>query len=122
MTAEIHTTYMKRWESLASYLEQASLHAWVQPISDEFQGEYPAGYAQRLGWLSGFTGSAGAGVFTSEGKASLFVDGRYTVQARQEVPQAMDVHLSSEHSLIDWLKAQPKGATVAFDKWLHTIA
>ena len=53
------------------------------PRSDEHQGEYVPKRAERLAWLTAFTGSAGAAVVLKD-KAAIFVDGRYTLQVREQ--------------------------------------
>ena len=54
------------------------------PLTDEHMSEYVGSYAQRLAWLTGFQGSAGSAVVLPE-EAAIFVDGRYTLQVRQQV-------------------------------------
>ena len=79
--------------------------------------------AERLAWLTGFTGSAGAAVILAE-SAHLFVDGRYTLQAAAQT----DHDLITCHDLIEtppdkWLTGNlGTGKRVGFDPWLHTIA
>ena len=91
------------------------------PRSDEHQGEYVPPRGQRLAWLTGFTGSAGLAVVLRE-RAALFVDGRYTLQAAQQV----DGDLFEIHHLIDeppahWIGlALTAGAVLGYDPWLHT--
>jgi hypothetical protein len=60
------------------------LDGFVIPISDEHMSEYVGAYAQRLAWLTGFGGSAGTAVVLAD-KAAIFVDGRYTIQVREQV-------------------------------------
>lgn len=106
---------------LAGALRGSKVDLWLQPIADEFQGEYPPTSAQRLSWLSGFTGSAGLGAFrAASGKHVLFVDGRYTLQAAQQVDAAcFDIINSGDVPLHQWLEGQVKEAmTVGFDPWL----
>ncbi|MCC2112917.1 MAG: aminopeptidase P family N-terminal domain-containing protein, partial [Hyphomicrobiales bacterium] len=69
---------------LRAELARRGLTGFLVPRTDEYQGEYVAAYAERLAWLTGFTGSAGIAVVTA-GKAAIFVDSRYTLQARAEV-------------------------------------
>jgi Xaa-Pro aminopeptidase len=91
------------------------------PRADEHQGEYVPKRAERLSWLTGFTGSAGFAVVLRD-KAAVFVDGRYTLQVTQEVDTAtFEVCHLPEQTLADWLTAhlQP-GDQVGFDPWLHT--
>ena len=54
--------------------------------TDEFQNEFLPKYSKRLQWLTNFSGSAGEALITKN-KAYLFVDGRYTLQAKLEVNQ-----------------------------------
>ncbi|KAI7881735.1 peptidase M24, structural domain-containing protein [Mucor mucedo] len=58
--------------------------AFVIPTEDAHQSEYTAECDNRRSWLSGFTGSAGCAIVTRE-KAALFTDGRYFLQASQEL-------------------------------------
>ncbi len=78
----------------------------LQGVADEFQGEYTPQGARRLTFLTGFTGSAGLGVFRAGGKHALFVDGRYTLQAANEVdPGAIQIVNSGDVSFGEWLRA-----------------
>ncbi len=120
--------YDDHLKALCGWLKQEGYVAFLQPVNDAFQGEYTPAYAQRLPWISGFGGSAGTGVFLAEavdGKpAALFVDGRYTIQAAQEVNKAQ-YHLinSADTTPQQWLAEHlPEGARVAYDPWLHTMA
>src|SRR3546814_12890836 len=77
-------SHSDRLARLRAELTARGLDGFVIPISDEHMSEYVGGYAQRLAWLTGFGGSAGnAAVLAS--KAAIFVDGRYTVQVREQV-------------------------------------
>jgi Xaa-Pro aminopeptidase len=93
------------------------------PRADEHQGEYVPPSAKRLRWLTGFSGSAGTAVVTSTA-AALFVDGRYTVQARQQVDTAAyEILQVPQHAVADWLLQKlERGAVVGFDPWLHTLS
>ncbi len=110
-----------RLASLRRELAARGLDGFVVPRSDEHQGEYVPPRGQRLAWLTGFTGSAGQAVVLRE-RAALFVDGRYTLQAAQQV----DGNLFEIHHLIDepparWLgNALKAGETLGYDPWLHT--
>ena len=53
------------------------------PHSDEHQDEFLPPSAERLRWLTRFTGSAGAAIVL-ENEAALSVDGRYPLQARAQ--------------------------------------
>ena len=85
--------------------------------------EYVGAYAQRLAWLTGFQGSAGSAVVLPE-QAAIFVDGRYTLQVREQVDGALWQYESvPQTSIADWLKAHaPAGGRIGYDPWLHTRA
>ena len=79
--------------------------------------------AERLRWLTGFTGSAGIAIATRR-RAALFIDGRYTVQARAETDtNAFEVSLLPRPRIADWIAdTLSKGSVVGFDPWLHTVS
>ena len=68
-------------------MAEQGLDALLVPHEDEHQNEYLPPANDRLGWATGFTGSAGAAVIFQD-KAAIFVDGRYTLQVRDQVDQA----------------------------------
>ena len=111
----------RRLRLFRSELKRRRLHGFVVPRTDEHQGEYVPRRAERLTWLTGFTGSAGAAVVLTT-KAAVFVDGRYTLQVRSEVDGALFEyrHLSDDPST-DWIAANlPSKARLGYDPWLHT--
>src|SRR5215467_14949737 len=77
-----------RVEQLRQRMVKGGLDALLVPRADEHQGEYVPARAQRLRWLTGFTGSAGLAVILPQ-QAAIFVDGRYTLQAEKEVDGAL---------------------------------
>ena len=70
----------KHIAKLRAEMARRGFDGFIVPRSDEHQGEYVPKSAERLAWLTGFTGSAGTAVIL-QNKAALVVDGRYTVQA-----------------------------------------
>jgi Xaa-Pro aminopeptidase len=82
--------------------------------------EYVGSYAQRLGWLTGFEGSAGSAAVLAD-KAAIFTDGRYTLQVRATGGRGDWSYQSvPETSIADWLKDHaPAGARIGYDPWLH---
>jgi Xaa-Pro aminopeptidase len=108
---------------LRNLLATQKLDAFLVPRADEHQGEYVPPAAERLHWLTGFSGSSGLAVVGRK-KAALFVDGRYTIQAAQECDGTLfDFPGIARSNLADWLIAHlPKGAVIGFDPWLHTAA
>lgn len=110
-----------RVAALREELDARGLDGFVVPMTDEHQNEFVPRHAQRLGWLSGFTGSAGTIVVLAD-KAALFVDGRYTLQAQEQVD--LDTFETSGHDNVsDWLTENlSAGQTLGYDPWLHSEA
>jgi Xaa-Pro aminopeptidase len=112
----------ERVGALRAELKRRGLDGFIVPRADRHQNEYVPACEERLAWLTGFSGSAGVAVVLAD-RAVLFVDGRYTLQAREQVDAAI---FSVEH-LIDrppdaWLEANlAAGARLGYDPWLHTV-
>ena len=116
------TVSEERLAVVRQLMTQANYDALVVPRADEYLGEYLPLHNERLHWLTGFTGSAGMALVLRD-RAAIFVDGRYTVQVRSQVPS----HLFEYHHLADnpqaqWLAAAlPAGSRVACDPRLHSL-
>ncbi|MBR2536658.1 MAG: aminopeptidase P family protein [Hyphomicrobium sp.] len=112
-----------RVKALRAALAKVKVDAVLVPRADEHQGEYVPPSAERLKWLTGFSGSAGIAIVTRKA-AVLVVDGRYTVQAKAETDTDLfEVSLLPRPRISEWIaNALPKGSTVGFDPWLHTSA
>ncbi|TVS00195.1 MAG: aminopeptidase P family protein [Rhodospirillales bacterium] len=110
-----------RLTALRRELRRRRLAGFLVPRADEHQGEQVALCSERLRWLTGFTGSAGIAVVLLQ-HAALFIDGRYTEQAKDEVDGAVwSVHHAVEEPLTNWLMSHlPEKARLGFDPWLHT--
>ena len=111
-----------RVKALRTELARRGLTGFVVPRADRHQNEYVPAADERLAWLTGFTGSAGAAVVLME-RAALFVDGRYTLQVRQQT----DTSLFAIEHLVEnpphqWLEQNlgPQDR-LGYDPWLHTI-
>lgn len=110
-----------RLDALRQTLTRATLDGFIIPRTDDYQGEYVPACAERLAWLTGFTGSWGLALVLQQ-RAALFVDGRYTEQARDQ----SDARLFEQCHLIDlpphqWLEtALPPNARLGYDATLHT--
>ncbi|EGA65700.1 aminopeptidase P family protein [Vibrio brasiliensis] len=117
------TTTEQRLTAIRQWLAQHNIDALLVPHEDEYLGEYVPAHNERLHWLTGFTGSAGAAVITQE-KAAIFVDGRYTVQVTKQVPSELFEyrHLIEEPAL-DWIQTHlNSGGSVAIDPRMHNSA
>ncbi len=119
--SEKTTKYHDRLTILRAEIKKAGLDGYILPRTDEFQGEFLAPYAERLKWLTGFSGSAGAAVILDE-KAVVMSDGRYTLQLKDQVDaQLYDTQDSTKASIGEWLVAHaPKGCVIGYDVWLYT--
>ena len=102
-------------------LKRQGLDGFIIPRQDEFQGDSVAPYAERLRWLTGFAGSWGTAIILPD-RAAIFVDGRYTIQVREQV----DLDIFTPLHLIEepppaWLeKNLTKGQVLGYDPWLLT--
>ena len=112
-----------RTRALMGRLATLGVDAVVVPRADEHMGEYVPPSAERLQWLTGFTGSAGLAVIGAR-RAALFVDGRYTLQAAQQVDTRLfEICLVPDTLPADWiLREVPAGGTVGYDPWLYTTS
>jgi Xaa-Pro aminopeptidase len=111
-----------RVAALRAELARRGLDGFVVPRADRFQNEYVPPCAERMAWLTGFTGSAGLAIVLAD-RAVLFVDGRYQVQVREEVDgEIFSVEHLVEHPPHEWIEANLRaGARLGYSPWLHTI-
>jgi Xaa-Pro aminopeptidase len=110
-----------RLADFRSELARRGLDGFIIPRQDEFQGEYVAPYAERLKWLTGFSGSWGLAIILKD-LAAIFVDGRYTVQVAREVDTKLitPLHLIEEPPH-EWLeKNVSRDQIIGYDPWLVT--
>ena len=113
----------ERLEALRAQFLQRGFEGFIIPRADEHQNEYVPKCAERLAWLTGFTGSAGVAIVLKN-KAAIVVDGRYTLQVRAEVDVKLFEPLNSgEISPERWIEDNFRPAwRLAYDPWLHTPA
>lgn len=112
-------TITDRLNLIRGELKRTGLDAVILPRFDEHQGEYCAPHDERLAWATGFTGSAGLAIITQD-QAVMFVDGRYTVQVRNQCSSAV---FSYQHifdkPLEIWISANMKaGQQIGVDPML----
>jgi len=93
-----------------------NIDGYLLPHEDELLSEYLPKYAERLSWLTGFSGSAGLS-FISLKKAIIFVDGRYTTQVRKETnPKIFEYEHLIDPGFVKWIKKNPfKNRRIGFD-------
>ena len=111
-----------RLTALRGELKRHGLTCFLVPRADEHQGEYVAPHAERLRWISGFTGSAGLAAILADA-AAIWVDGRYTLQVRDQVPADLfETHHVTKSPPAEWLaKRLRPGDRLGYDPWLHTV-
>ncbi len=110
-----------RLKKLRKHMQSQGVQAVLVPHADEQRNEYLPANAERLAWLTGFTGSAGEAVVTDD-RAVLFVDGRYTLQAADQIDGEhweIEDYVSAPSNT--WL-ARNAGANtqIGLDPWFHT--
>lgn len=110
-----------RLQALRGELARENVQGFLVPRCDEYQNEYVPACDERLAWLTGFTGSAGLAAVTAE-RAALFVDGRYTLQAEQQIgEQPIEREDLAPGAINEWLcGALAGGEALGYDPRLHT--
>lgn len=111
--------------ALRKLMADKGISAFITPSTDPHSGEYVPKYWESRAWISGFTGSAGTAVVTSD-KAALWTDSRYFLQAAEQIDGTdfvlMKDKVEGTPSVADWLgEVLPKGAVVAVDGWVNTV-
>ena len=106
----------ERVAGLRHLMARAGIDALLVPHADEYNNEYLPACAERLAFVTGFTGSAGTAI-VSKTSAALFVDGRYILQAPRQVDTSIfEVLQIGKAKVGEWLaKALKPGAVVGFD-------
>ena len=110
---------MNKINQLRNILNQQNCDAYIIPKNDEYFGEYVPKSKDRLKFISGFSGSAGLALILKS-KSYLFVDGRYTLQAKTEVNkdfQICEIPKIKPHHIFKNLN---KKITLGFDPKLFT--
>lgn len=111
-----------RIADLRARFDAVGIDGLIVPRADQFQGEYLPACAERLNWLTGFSGSAGSAVIL-KATAAIFVDGRYTLQVREQIDldlmTPLQVPNDSPHTWVT--DNMPEGAKLGFDPWLLTV-
>ncbi len=106
--------------ALRNLMKEEGVQGFIIPRADEYQGEYVPDCANRLFYISGFTGSAGTCVVTDD-RSCVFSDGRYTIQLKQQVDGALfDTQDSTKMPVSQWLLENANGKVVGYDSKLLT--
>ena len=108
---------------IRQFLTDNNLDSYIIPHDDEYLSEYIPPENERLAWATGFTGSAGMAII-SKNSAAIFVDGRYSVQVKEQVDSSLYtiLHISKD-PWMKWLKANHKsGGGIGYDPRMHRAA
>lgn len=114
-----------RLAALRAEMRDAKIDAYIVPTEDAHASEYTAACDARRAYISGFTGSAGTAVVLCD-SAHLFADGRYHIQAAQQLDANWTLHKVGQTGVRDWpawlAHALPRGSRVGVDARLLAYA
>ncbi len=118
--AGVHSMEQNILSLLKSAITNAVLDGFIIPSNDEFQNEYVPMHLNRLLYATGFTGSNGVAIVTLK-KSAFFTDGRYLLQASQQLGDEFTILDMGEKSSCDWFDlGLKKGSVLGYDPMLHT--
>ena len=105
--------------ALRAELARQGFDGFIVPRADEHLGEYVPASAERLAWLTGFTGSAGLAAVLPD-QAAVFTDGRYILQLAAQCDETVwERRHITEEPPPGWLAANaPAGAKIGYDPLL----
>ena len=112
----------KKINEIRKWMKEKKIDAYVIPHDDEYLSEYIPPENERLAWVTGFTGSAGTAIIRND-DATIFVDGRYTVQVKQQVNDTIfDICQLADMPIIKWMKEKlDKNTILGYDPRLHRV-
>jgi len=101
-------------------LKEKNIDLLIINRTDEFLNEYIPLDAERLFWATDFSGSAGRAII-SQNSSNLFVDGRYTFQAKEQIDDSVISLLHLNDFSKELNNHIDKNKCVALDPKLHSI-
>ncbi|MGE4352092.1 MAG: aminopeptidase P family protein [Bdellovibrionales bacterium] len=118
---EANSLYADRLHELREAFREQGIDGYLVPMTDAYQNEYIQKADRRIRFLTGFRGTAGFVILLID-KAAFFTDGRYTIQAKEEVPGNLyEVYTTSEKKPDEWLSENIRSRMkIGFDPKLHT--
>ena len=108
---------MEKIKRLRQILSREKIDGYIIPKNDEFFGEYVFADNDRLKYISNFSGSFGCALILND-KNYLFIDGRYTLQAKKQCSKHFNVITLPNKKIYNFLKK--KKYTIGFDPKLFT--
>ncbi len=91
----------KRLASIRKLMEEEDVDFYIVPTDDAHATEYTSPSDQRRVWISGFTGSAGTAIVGKD-SAHLFADGRYHIQAADQLDDNWTLHKVGNAGVLNW--------------------
>ena len=110
---------MNKIDKLRKIIQQNNCDGYLIPKNDEYFGEYVPENKNRLKFISEFSGSSGLAVILKK-RSYLFVDGRYTLQAKAEVNKNFKICEMSKIKPEDIFKSLNRKISLGFDPKLFT--
>ena len=109
----------QRIENIRDLMKEKNIYAYIVPSSDYHQSEYVGDYFKSREFMSGFTGSSGTLIISMD-EAGLWTDGRYFIQAEQELKDSgIKLFKMGEEGVPTieeyLLEKLPKNSTLGFD-------
>ncbi len=108
---------MEKITKLRKLINYYGLDGYIIPKNDEFFNEYVAPFKDRLKFISNFSGSFGFALIFKKNNY-LFVDGRYTLQAKIQSGNKFKIFTIPNQLPIKVIKK--KKLKIGFDPKLHT--
>ena len=101
--------YKKKIKLLKKLILEKGIDGYILPSTDEYLNEYVPENHLRLKWLTGFTGSNGL-CLVLQNKLIFFTDGRYLLQARDQLVDAFEIFEISKTDFFQWVENNLDGA------------
>jgi Xaa-Pro aminopeptidase len=115
--------FPERLAAVRAEMARVGVAGYLVPKGDDYMGEYVPASAERLAWLTGFTGSNGMAVILAD-KALVVTDTRYSIQVKNQTDRKL--YATSDRyadGVVKWFeKMRVQGEGIGFDPALHSIA
>jgi Xaa-Pro aminopeptidase len=90
---------MSNIERIKSLFLEYNIDSYLIPSTDEYLGEYTTEHSNRLKYVTEFSGSNGIALINSKGKNYFFTDGRYMIQAKNELNNDFEICEIAKYNL-----------------------
>jgi len=115
-------TISSKIKKLRDQMKAENIDMYIIPMKNKYLNSDLEEHEMRIKYISGFDGSAGL-IFITQSKISLFVDGRYTLQAKLQVDtNIFEINELRFQKTFEWItKNLEKDSKIGFDPKLHSI-